>query len=195
MKRALALLLGGLALPVAALPKPGASPLPAEEPAPLSQGTSETPRPLGDDDTYPVREEKKERRETGERNKVKSGAKPAGRSSKTTVCTMTVCTMTIAPWLPKESIKRTISAAMPLFRTCYVEARTRQPSLTGRVTLQLAIDEGSGLVLSSSASGDELPETLRNCVATAGQSLAFLPLEGRDGLIEITYPFVFIPAE
>ncbi len=92
--------------------------------------------------------------------------------------------------LDKELIRKVIHENIGKFRYCYESRLTSNPKLAGKVSVRFGI-ESSGRVATSnvvqSTAGD--PE-LDRCVAERTRLLNF-PSRKSDGLVLVTYPFVF----
>lgn len=103
-------------------------------------------------------------------------------------------TATVGGALSQETIRRYIRRNLAQIRYCYEHELARRPDLAGRVQIQFIIN-GSGSVTSSRVAGSTMgsPE-VEGCVARAVERIAF-PAPENGGVVIVTYPFMFQPAE
>jgi TonB family protein len=95
--------------------------------------------------------------------------------------------------LDKEIIRRIIRRHINEVRYCYEQELTKQHTLQGRVTLRLTIAP-SGRVAASEVSQSTLGnDPAESCIAAAARGWQFPAPEG-GGPVEVTYPFVLVPA-
>ena len=96
--------------------------------------------------------------------------------------------------LSKEVIRRHIQMHLAEVRYCYAEALRDRPELSGRVSVGFMITS-SGAVLSARAVQSSLHDAeVEVCVARAIARIAFPAPEG-GGYVQVSYPFVFEPAD
>lgn len=96
--------------------------------------------------------------------------------------------------LSQEVIRRYIRRNINQIRYCYEQQLTRRPDLAGRVAIRFVIS-GSGAVSASSVANSTLGDpAAEQCVARAVQRIAFPQPDG-GGVVIVTYPFMFQPAE
>jgi hypothetical protein len=90
--------------------------------------------------------------------------------------------------LDREAIRRVIQASNARVRGCYERGLTRNPELSGKVTLELVIAT-TGKVSSSRVSSSDLDDReVEDCLADVGQSLTFPRPKG--GSVRVAYPFI-----
>ncbi len=95
--------------------------------------------------------------------------------------------------LDKEIIRRIIRRHINQVRYCYEQELTKQHTLQGRVTLRLTIAP-SGQVIASEVSRSTLGnDHAESCIAGAARGWQF-PSPQDGGPVEVTYPFVLVPA-
>jgi hypothetical protein len=90
--------------------------------------------------------------------------------------------------LDKEGIRQVIRRNIAEVRACYERPLTRQPDLTGRVTIQFVI-AGNGTVSDSRLVSSTLSaEATEVCIAERACGWRFAPTNG-GGPVIVTYPF------
>lgn len=94
--------------------------------------------------------------------------------------------------LPSEIIQRTVRQNFGRFKFCYEAGLRNNPSLQGRVSVRFIIGR-DGAVSSSQNGGSDLPDaSVVSCVTRAFFGLSFPQPE--NGIVTVTYPIVFSPA-
>lgn len=93
--------------------------------------------------------------------------------------------------LAVEPIRRAVLKVNPDFRACYQVGLQRDPSLSGRLTVQVKV-RPDGVVCEASADGGFPDAWVAECVARSFYKLA-LPGVGKP--VQITYPLVFSPTK
>lgn len=97
---------------------------------------------------------------------------------------------TVGPAMSKEVIQRVIRRHRNRFRYCYEKELSRDPKLAGKSVLSFTISP-EGRVGEVSAHG--MPK-LEACMTRAAEAMRFpKPIGG--GVVKISYPFIFSPAE
>ena len=92
--------------------------------------------------------------------------------------------------LPKEEIRRVIRANIAEVRECYESALERWEDVAGKVDLRFVI-AGEGRVCAARVSESTVSDVaMGNCIVRAAQRWRFPPV---DGVVIVTYPFVFRP--
>ncbi len=100
---------------------------------------------------------------------------------------------TINGRLPPEVIQRIVRQNFGRFRLCFENGLTKNPNLSGRVTVKFIIDR-AGAVTMASDGGSELPDTgVVQCVVRGFSNLSFPAPEG--GVVQVAYPIIFSPGE
>jgi hypothetical protein len=95
--------------------------------------------------------------------------------------------------LDKEVIRRVIVKNVNQFRFCYERELQKRPALQGKVSVSFTI-EASGAVKAATAEEDLGDPAVAKCIVERFKKLRFpKPLGG--GIVKVTYPFVFKPAE
>jgi TonB family protein len=96
--------------------------------------------------------------------------------------------------LSREVIRRYIRRNLNQIRYCYEQELVRRPDLAGRVQVQFVISQ-SGAVSSSSVANSTMGNAnVEQCVSRAVGRIAFPQPDG-GGVVIVTYPFMFQPAE
>jgi TonB family protein len=96
--------------------------------------------------------------------------------------------------LASDVIRRYIRRNLNSIRYCYEQELVRRPDLAGRVAVQFVIS-GQGSVSSSTVNSSTLGDpAAEQCVARAVQRIGF-PETDDGGVVIVTYPFLFQPAE
>ena len=96
--------------------------------------------------------------------------------------------------LDATAIQRVVRQNDGRFRGCYQGGLLRNPALEGRVTVKFAIArDGSVVTAEDDAEASDLPDAeVRSCVVRAFSALTF---SEPGGVIRVTYPIVFSPAD
>lgn len=103
----------------------------------------------------------------------------------------TSCGCGVTGRLPAEAVQRIVRQSFGRFRHCYDNVMPKSHTGTEqRVSLAFVIGR-DGSVSSSSASGGE--PTLAQCMAKTVYALSFPAPEG--GVVNVTYPIVFVPEQ
>ena len=106
--------------------------------------------------------------------------------------TMRVGVASVSGRLPSEIIQRTVRQNFGRFKFCYEAGLRTNPSLQGRVSVSFIIGR-DGAVVSSQNSGSDLPDAaVVSCVTRAFFGLSFPQPD--NGIVTVTYPIVFSPA-
>jgi hypothetical protein len=101
--------------------------------------------------------------------------------------------VTVSGRLPPEAVQRIIRQNFGHFRLCYEKALVHTPALSGRVAVRFVIGR-DGAVGSVADGGSSMPDpAVVSCVVRAFYNISFPPPEG--GIVTVTYPIVFSPAE
>jgi Ca-activated chloride channel family protein len=109
-----------------------------------------------------------------------------------TVPSIRAASATVVGSLSSEVIRRIILRDLNRFRYCYERALARDPTLQGRVVLDLVIG-ADGLVDAATGRDETLGAAdVASCIADAGRRLEFPAIDG-GGTVEVHYPFVFSP--
>lgn len=96
--------------------------------------------------------------------------------------------------LDKEQIRQVIHANRAAVRACYDAALGRVPGLAGKVAVHFVISPG-GPVASASVAEDTVGDApLAACITAAVQTWVFPKPKG-DGVVVVTYPFIFKRAD
>jgi hypothetical protein len=95
--------------------------------------------------------------------------------------------------LPGEVIQRIVRQNFGRFRNCYESSLRTNPSLTGRVSVKFVIGRDGGVMMASDGGSDLPDQTVIACVTRGFQNLSFPSPEG--GVVTVTYPLVFSPAD
>jgi hypothetical protein len=94
--------------------------------------------------------------------------------------------------IPADVIQRAVRANFGRFRGCYEKGLSTNPGLTGRVATRFVIDR-TGAVALTADGGSDLPDReVVSCVVRAFGNLSF---PAPDGLVTVTYPISFTPAQ
>ncbi len=94
--------------------------------------------------------------------------------------------------LPPEIIQRVVRQNFGRFKACYESGMRNNPSLQGRVAVRFVIGH-DGAVSSVANGGSDLPDAgVVSCVTRAFYGLSFPQPE--NGIVTVTYPIVFSPA-
>ncbi len=94
--------------------------------------------------------------------------------------------------LPPEIIQRTVRQNFGRFKFCYEAGLRNNPNLAGRVAVRFIIGH-DGSVSSAANGGSDLPDSaVVSCVTKAFYGLSFPQPE--NGIVTVTYPIVFAPA-
>lgn len=97
--------------------------------------------------------------------------------------------------LPPDVIQRTVRAAFPHFKICYVTALKKNKALGGRVETKFVIDETGHVITAEDVSHSNVlqDDEARNCVVEKFKQLEFPP-PNPSGKVTVTYPLSFEPA-
>jgi hypothetical protein len=98
---------------------------------------------------------------------------------------------TVGPAYPADVVRRVLRTKIPALRTCYQALETLNSDARGRGELRFTIGTDGEVVEASLQLGFDEPEFVA-CVLSEIRSLKF-PTPHGGGLLEITYPLVFIP--
>ncbi|MFT3773536.1 MAG: AgmX/PglI C-terminal domain-containing protein [Minicystis sp.] len=94
--------------------------------------------------------------------------------------------------LPPEVIQRVVRQNFGRFKACYENGLRNNPSLSGRVAVRFVIGR-DGDVSNVANGGSDLPDSgVVSCVTRAFYGLSFPHPE--NGIVTVTYPIVFSPA-
>jgi hypothetical protein len=93
--------------------------------------------------------------------------------------------------LDKGLIQRAIKARQNEVRYCYELELTRNWELSGRLMIELTIENGK--VVSAKAVDDEIGEAVANCVLARARTWRF-PMAPGGGTVVVRYPWVFSKA-
>jgi len=106
--------------------------------------------------------------------------------------TMRIGTPNVSGRLPPDAIQRVVRANFGRYRLCYENGLRNNPNLQGRVAVRFIIDR-NGAVSSAQNGGSDLPDaSVVSCVTRAFYGLSFPQPE--NGIVTVTYPLVFTPA-
>lgn len=94
--------------------------------------------------------------------------------------------------LDKTIIRRYVRRQLDRIRYCYEKRLLARPTLTGTLTTHITID-ATGHVVAATADGLGDRE-VEDCVAGVVKSIEF-PTTGDGGVVQVNYPFSFVPAE
>ncbi len=92
--------------------------------------------------------------------------------------------------MDKDLIRRVIHANIAKFRFCYESRLNENPKLAGKVSVRFSIDPSGRVSTSSLAQSTVGDPVLDACVVGRTRLLNF-PSRKSDGLVLVTYPFVF----
>lgn len=121
-----------------------------------------------------------------------AGRAGGGRSGGGKVAAATA--MTTGSGLPPEVIQRIIRANVGRIQGCYEKAMAKNPALAGKVGLSFTIG-AQGTVTSVTAGDATISDAeMVTCVISAVKAMTFPAPEG-GGTVNVTYPFVFAPAD
>jgi Ca-activated chloride channel family protein len=96
--------------------------------------------------------------------------------------------------LDKSLIRRVIHFHLNEVKFCYEKELLQNPRLAGRVELKL-VSDGTGNVTSAAISASTLGNAaVESCIAAAARRWTFPAVQG-GGIVQVSYPFVFQPAE
>ena len=99
---------------------------------------------------------------------------------------------TISGNLDRDLLRRVVRAHIDELRSCYNAALSRNPNLTGRVTIDFTVNADGKVDTADVASSTVRDEAVGNCMAKATQRWTFAkPHDGKPGAV--TYPFVLTP--
>ncbi len=93
--------------------------------------------------------------------------------------------------LSRELIRRIVRQHEPKFRLCYEAALQSAPATVGRVNVRFTIGSDGTVVRSSVTANSTADEALARCVESVVFGMSF---PASDGMVEVSYPFVFQPA-
>jgi TonB family protein len=96
--------------------------------------------------------------------------------------------------LSKEVIRRHIQLHIAELRFCYAEALRDRPELSGRVSVGFLITSSGAVQSARSVQSSLNAPGVEECVTRAIRRIAFPAPEG-GGYVQVTYPFVFEPAD
>jgi hypothetical protein len=103
-----------------------------------------------------------------------------------------VGTASVSGHLPSEVIQRIVRQNFGRFKLCYQNGLRTNPSLQGRVAVRFIIGHDGG-VSSVANGGSDLPDSsVTSCVERAFYGLSFPHPD--SGIVTVTYPIVFSPA-
>jgi tetratricopeptide (TPR) repeat protein len=95
--------------------------------------------------------------------------------------------------IPPEVIRRIVRQNFGRFRRCYEESLRTSPNLSGRVAVRFVIGRDGSVSSATSTGSDVADRRLAECVARSFYELKFPAPEG--GIVTVTYPIAFAPAE
>ena len=94
--------------------------------------------------------------------------------------------------LPPEVIQRVVRQNFGRFKACYEGGLRGNPNLQGRVAVRFVINH-EGSVSNVANGGSDLPDAgVVSCVTRSFYGLSFPQPE--NGIVTVTYPIVFSPA-
>jgi outer membrane biosynthesis protein TonB len=102
-------------------------------------------------------------------------------------------TATVTGSLDKDIIRRIVRAHINEVRYCYNQGLARDPSLSGKVSIQFTISTTGSVAVSKVADSTIADEGVSNCIAKAVKRWTFPKPTG--GIVVVTYPFVLESAE
>jgi antitoxin component YwqK of YwqJK toxin-antitoxin module len=92
--------------------------------------------------------------------------------------------------LDKKIIKRVVTQNMGQIRGCYEDALTREPGLSGRVTMKWVIDPNGQMAKVKVANTQMQNSTVEDCMKEKIKTWKFPKPKG-GGIVIVTYPFLF----
>ncbi len=93
--------------------------------------------------------------------------------------------------LAAQDVAKEVNRKIGAIKGCYEQALKRDPTLSGKVTIQFTI-KGDGRVSSARTTMNELTPAVGSCMVKAFKRMRFPPPEG--GTVTFEYPFMFTPA-
>lgn len=98
---------------------------------------------------------------------------------------------TVSGRLPAHAIQRIVRQNFGRLRHCYEQGLTKNPTLTGRVSVRFLISR-QGSVARAANGGSSLPDqAVVDCVVRGFYGLSFPKPE--HGSVSVTYPIMFSP--
>ncbi len=94
--------------------------------------------------------------------------------------------------LPPEIIQRTVRQNFGRFKFCYETGLRTNPNLQGRVSVRFIINREGGVASAENGGSDLADASVVSCVTRAFYGLSFPQPE--NGIVTVTYPIVFSPA-
>ena len=94
--------------------------------------------------------------------------------------------------LPPEIIQRTVRQNFGRFKFCYEAGLRGNPNLQGRVSVRFIINREGGVASAENGGSDLADSSVISCVTRAFYGLSFPQPE--NGIVTVTYPIVFSPA-
>ncbi|MBX3252089.1 MAG: TonB family protein, partial [Myxococcales bacterium] len=91
--------------------------------------------------------------------------------------------------LDRDTIREVIRTHIPIVRGCYERELMRDPSLSGRVTVQITIGPTGGVQAATVTASTMQRPAVDECIARAARSWVFPAPAG--GAVVVSYPFVF----
>jgi hypothetical protein len=94
--------------------------------------------------------------------------------------------------LPPEIIQRVVRQSFGRFRACYEGGLRGNPNLQGRVAVRFVIGRDGGVSNVANGGSDLADASVVSCVQRAFYGLSFPSPD--SGIVTVTYPIVFSPA-
>lgn len=94
--------------------------------------------------------------------------------------------------LPKDVIQREVRLHAGQMRACYEDGLRTNPSLQGRVEVRFVIGREGNITLAQDGNSDLPNDAVRACVVKQFYNLSFA---SPGGIVQVTYPLVFVPSE
>lgn len=98
--------------------------------------------------------------------------------------------LTVIGSLPKQVVQKTIRGHINEVNTCYERALSKTPKLTGRVLINMVINDKGTIYVASLFSSELDNPIVEKCIVTAVKSWTFPPPPG-GGMVIVKYPFIF----
>jgi Ca-activated chloride channel family protein len=99
---------------------------------------------------------------------------------------------TVTGSLDKDVIRRIVRAHINEIRSCYNTSLTHDPTLSGKVTIDMTIGADGKVSASAVGSNTTGDEPLAQCIAKVVKRWTF-PKPAGGGTVKVTYPFVLSP--